>query len=156
MVNYFDVLNVSENAEPEVIKASYKTLAKKYHPDSYAGDKEDAERKMALINEAYQTLSDERLRKQYLQRLKADRSYKNKHDDDVESYSKTYDEATSVYNNFNHARDEFKEYYDEKYAERVDKVAKFIRIVIVLVAIISIVSCIYYFGPELWNEFWEM
>ena len=58
MVNYFEVLNVSENAEPEVIKASYRALCKKYHPDNQSGHSAQDDEKMQLINEAYQVLSD--------------------------------------------------------------------------------------------------
>lgn len=32
--NYYDVLEVSQSASKEVIKAAYKTLAKRYHPDT--------------------------------------------------------------------------------------------------------------------------
>ena len=31
--NYYKILNVDELATPEIIKTSYRTLAKKYHPD---------------------------------------------------------------------------------------------------------------------------
>lgn len=34
MINYFEILNVSEHAETEVIHAAYRGLAKKYHPDT--------------------------------------------------------------------------------------------------------------------------
>ena len=31
--NYYDILEVSKNASPEIIEKAYKTLVKKYHPD---------------------------------------------------------------------------------------------------------------------------
>ena len=31
--NYYDILQVNQNASPEIIEKAYKTLAKKYHPD---------------------------------------------------------------------------------------------------------------------------
>jgi curved DNA-binding protein CbpA len=75
MINYYEVLEISENASIEVIKASYKTLVKKYHPDNCAGiDIEVSNSNMARINEAYQILSDEDKRKIYdydLRQLKA-------------------------------------------------------------------------------------
>ena len=33
MKNYYKILEVSENASPEVIEKAYKVLVKKYHPD---------------------------------------------------------------------------------------------------------------------------
>ena len=155
MVNYFDVLNVSENAEPEVIKASYKTLAKKYHPDSYKGSREDAEKKMALINEAYQILSDEHSRKQYLQQLRADRGSSYKEETETKSYSDVFNKASYTYDQFTQATDELKEYYDEKYAQSVDRVTKLIRIILTLIAVISIICCIFYFGPDMLKTFWK-
>jgi curved DNA-binding protein CbpA len=155
MINYFDVLNVSENAEPEVIKASYKTLAKKYHPDSYMGSREDAEKKMALINEAYQILSDEHSKKRYLQQLRANRGADYREEKEHKSYNDAFNKASHSYEQFTHATDELKEYYDEKYAQSVDRVARFIRIVIVLIAAISIICCIFYFGPDMLKTFWE-
>ena len=69
MINYFEVLNVSENADLEVIRASYKALAKKYHPDNSDLPREEAEEKMALINEAYDVLSDDEKRKKHIEEL---------------------------------------------------------------------------------------
>ncbi len=71
MENYFKVLNISEDAEKEVIIASYKALAKKYHPDACKIDPQEAARRMALINEAYEVLSDDRKRAAYLAELHA-------------------------------------------------------------------------------------
>ena len=54
---YYDNLKVSRNAPSEVIRAAYKSLAVKYHPDRNLSNKDDATRVMALINEAYEVLS---------------------------------------------------------------------------------------------------
>ena len=48
----FTVLGVSSSASEDEIKAAYRKLAKKYHPDLNPGDK-NAEQKMREINEAY-------------------------------------------------------------------------------------------------------
>lgn len=52
--SYFDTLQVSPTAEPEVIAAAYRALAKKYHPDRSAAS--DAPTRMARINVAFQAL----------------------------------------------------------------------------------------------------
>ena len=48
----FAVLGVSSSATEDEIKAAYRKLAKKYHPDLNPGDK-NAEQKMREVNEAY-------------------------------------------------------------------------------------------------------
>ena len=48
----FSVLGVSSSATEDEIKAAYRKLAKKYHPDLNPGDK-SAEEKMREVNEAY-------------------------------------------------------------------------------------------------------
>ena len=67
-VNYYDVLGVSPTADDFVIKAAYKALAQRYHPDKFRGntiDATDAEAKMRQLNEAYQVLSDPAKRREY-------------------------------------------------------------------------------------------
>lgn len=59
--DYYSVLGVDRNAEPAEIKARFRELAKKEHPDR-TGDEPD---RMAEINEAYGVLSDARKRKRY-------------------------------------------------------------------------------------------
>lgn len=54
---HYDNLKVARNAPPEVIRAAYKVLAQKYHPDLNLGNA-DADRVMKLVNVAYDTLSD--------------------------------------------------------------------------------------------------
>ena len=65
---HYDTLNVARNAPPEVIRAAYKVLAQKYHPDRNPGDAKAAE-KMKAINAAYEVLSDAQKRREYDIRL---------------------------------------------------------------------------------------
>jgi len=64
--NYYEVLHVSRDAPPEIIRGSYRTLMQqlKNHPD-LGGDTTTA----ALINEAYSVLSDADRRAEYDARL---------------------------------------------------------------------------------------
>jgi len=58
--DYYAILSVHRRAEPEVIRAAYTALAKKYHPDVGG-----ANGKMRDINEAYEVLSDSGRRARY-------------------------------------------------------------------------------------------
>lgn len=64
-LNYYEILEIKESASTEVIKAAYKALAKKYHPDSRSENNYDYQKTMADINEAYEILSDEKKRREY-------------------------------------------------------------------------------------------
>ena len=65
MTDPYKVLGVSRDATDDDIKKAYRTLARKYHPDNYAGsDLADlAEEKMKEINEAYDQVQRERANK---------------------------------------------------------------------------------------------
>ncbi len=54
---HYDNLKVARKAPQEVIRAAYKALSQKYHPDKNPGDVKAA-RIMAILNSAYGTLAD--------------------------------------------------------------------------------------------------
>ncbi|HEY3997798.1 MAG TPA: J domain-containing protein [Candidatus Xenobia bacterium] len=62
--DYYQILGVSRDASEKDVKAAYRKLARKYHPDVNPGDK-NAEEKFKDINLAYQVLSDKEKRGQY-------------------------------------------------------------------------------------------
>lgn len=51
----WQVLNLSPPVNDEIVKARYRELVKRHHPDANGGDKE-AEERLKSINQAYQTL----------------------------------------------------------------------------------------------------
>lgn len=60
MPNYYEILEVDENASTDEIKKSYRKLATKHHPDR-GGDAE----KFKELSNAYETLSDAQKREEY-------------------------------------------------------------------------------------------
>lgn len=61
---HYDNLMVARNASPEVIRAAYKSLSQKYHPDRHGGDARAAQI-MSIINASYEVLSDPARRRQH-------------------------------------------------------------------------------------------
>lgn len=65
-MDHYRALQVSDDAEPEVIDRAYRTLSMKYHPDVVPeGQRESAHRRMQRINLAYAVLSDPSRRNDY-------------------------------------------------------------------------------------------
>ena len=61
--DYYAILQIQKTASQNEIKSQFRSLAKKWHPDRKQSD--DAEKKMAQINMAYEVLSNTKRRKMY-------------------------------------------------------------------------------------------
>lgn len=61
--DYYAILQIQKTASQNEIKNQFRSLAKKWHPDRKQSD--DAEKKMAQINMAYEVLSNTKRRKMY-------------------------------------------------------------------------------------------
>ena len=62
--DFYDVLGVNKSSSPEQIKAAYRKLAVKHHPDKNPGDK-TSEDKFKEASEAYHILSDQERKQNY-------------------------------------------------------------------------------------------
>src|SRR6516162_3701144 len=62
--DYYELLGVSRKASAKDIRAAFRKLARKYHPDLNPGDKA-AEEKFKQLQEAYDVLSDSKKRQMY-------------------------------------------------------------------------------------------
>jgi curved DNA-binding protein len=74
--DYYKTLGVDKKASKDEIKKSFRSLARKYHPDKNPGDA-DSEAKFKEISEAYEVLSDSNKRKKYDRLGSSFNSYQN-------------------------------------------------------------------------------
>jgi DnaJ family protein C protein 3 len=63
--DYYKILGVAKTTSKRDIKKAYRKKAMEYHPDRYTGSKEQAQKKMADINQAWEVLGDDAKRKQF-------------------------------------------------------------------------------------------
>jgi len=66
--DYYKVLGLSRDADEREIKKAYRKFSKKYHPDKAGAQgmtPEEAQKKMASINEAYEVLSNPELKERF-------------------------------------------------------------------------------------------
>ena len=69
--NLYDLLEVSSAASPEVIRAAYRALMEKYHPDKHPEHRHAwAEEISRQLNQAYAVLSNPQKRRRYDQEKK--------------------------------------------------------------------------------------
>lgn len=68
--NFYDLLNVDQDATPEEIKKSYRRIHKACHPDIAGQDANDV---CVLVHEAYETLKEPPKRAQYDMEIEADK-----------------------------------------------------------------------------------
>ena len=63
--DYFTILEIGAEANEQEIRAAYRRLARRYHPDLHP-ERTDAEQRLKELNEAYAVLSDPVQRARYL------------------------------------------------------------------------------------------
>jgi DnaJ-class molecular chaperone len=65
-MSFYELLGITESGTLPEIKQAYKQLARKYHPDVSPPDRvEEYTRRFIRVQEAYETLSDPRMREIY-------------------------------------------------------------------------------------------
>ena len=90
MKNYYEILNITKNASQEEIRSGYKKMLRKYPP-------EKEQEKYKEIREAYDTLKDEKSRKNYDAYFHHEKDIKSLEDKYTEYMeAKNYNEAEKV------------------------------------------------------------
>jgi curved DNA-binding protein len=93
-IDYYKILGIEKTATDKDIKAAYRKLARKYHPDLNPNDAE-ANKKFQQINEANEVLSDPEKRKKY------DKYGENwQHGDEYEKYAQQQQAHGQQYSGF--------------------------------------------------------
>lgn len=139
MLNLYEILEVSEKASKEVIEKAYHVLAKKYHPDlQQEKQKQEAEKKMKQINEAYEILSDQEKRKEYDIKLEQERQMQREqelqkqkeeskspvekpivenelHKEDIRQQAETREQENTANQNIQNLQNEMKKAYRQAY-----------------------------------------
>ena len=152
-LTYYEVLNIKKNATDKEIKNAYRALAKKYHPDTYKGNKDVAEEKMKQINEAYDVLSNKELKTKYDEQF----NVKQTSPIDETEYKKSYyNYETNEYRSPDPREADYRSYYnyspDYEYEPEYDFsklknlfTGSVLKIVFVGIGIITILSIILIF-----------
>lgn len=87
--DYYRILGVLPDAEDVVVRAAYRALSQRYHPDKWQGDAAEAQRRMQDLNEAYAVLGDVAKRKKYdTERPKDSGPYDGSDGDSKETYER--------------------------------------------------------------------
>ena len=119
MIDYYEILEITPNASPELIKKQFRKLSLKYHPDKNKGINSE---KFILIKEAYDILIDEDKRNiyDYQRKFSFLKDY-NLHEIDIEYLYSLYEKINNSYQIrfckilFNTMPDKFKgNFYDLK------------------------------------------
>ncbi len=102
-MNHYELLGVSEKATSKEIRKAYLILVKKYHPD--VNKEGNADRLFIDIKNAYDTLSDPKLREQYnlkkgITKKSSDVNMNKQRKKTEQSYHKTADKSSNMYSRY--------------------------------------------------------
>lgn len=122
MENYYELLEVSRNASSEVISKVFKYHIKKNHPDLFEGkEKEEAEVRVKILNEAYEVLSNPEKRREYDDKLTEEERLKNSVKDEE------INNLNIEKNYLLHSIDNYNRFINEYFYEKADEVINIIN-----------------------------
>ncbi|ATP40161.1 molecular chaperone DnaJ [Solibacillus sp. R5-41] len=110
MKNYYETLGISKNATQDQIKAAYRKLSKKHHPDVNGGSKE-SERIFLEGQEAYKVLKDAISRKDYDTRLEKAAQSKSNLDERTNGNSREQSTVKKQEFNMNNIEKNFEHFF---------------------------------------------
>ncbi|CAG8596221.1 10375_t:CDS:2 [Diversispora eburnea] len=125
--HHYDILEIPQNADRQLIKSQFYKLSKKYHPDVNLND-ENAHSKFLLISEAYSVLINDQSRKEYDRSIQKSIRYRNPANPQTHYSShhfrpKVRRKNSGVHSNHQHQRPNLKfnfhEHYQRHYGEEL-------------------------------------
>lgn len=117
-IDYYKILEIDKKASDKEVKAAYRKLARKYHPDLNPKNLE-AEKKFKEINEANEVLSDPEKRKKY------DEYGKNWKQADEFKNAQKQQSYQSKESNFEGYSDDFSDFFESMYGNRGNRQTRF-------------------------------
>jgi curved DNA-binding protein len=124
-IDYYKILELPKSATEKEIKAAYRKLARKYHPDLNPNNKE-SEKKFKEINEANEVLSDPEKRKKYDQYGK-DWKHADAFDQAKQQQGQQQDGTRQYYQSGEFSGEDFSDFFESMFggAERKSSQTKF-------------------------------
>jgi curved DNA-binding protein CbpA len=95
-LNPYEVLGLPWASDVELVKATYRSLVKIYHPDIFRGDKDFAKERLAQLNAAYEFLSDPEQKREFDKNSQSRDQDAGQQDFDPERNSSEFDEGINV------------------------------------------------------------
>jgi curved DNA-binding protein CbpA len=96
MRTYYSLLNISKSASSDEIKAAYRSMASRYHPD--VSSDSNAHEVFKILNRAYSVLSDPIKRQDYDKLIAGDLIFRTKEDEIVESSGALTAYSNTIFN----------------------------------------------------------
>ena len=139
--NYYHILGITPNASKAEIKTAYKHLAKLYHPDKHSGNLK-YEEQFKLINEAYQTLSNNTKKLSYDWN---NFQYKSNNSDPIFQYQTSF--TTNYHRNFSfgkYHKDDNTQNYSERNPQK-GNLKFYFKVLFLIILIVNMGLLIGYF-----------
>ena len=95
-INPYEVLGLPHASDFELVKATYRSLVKIYHPDVFKGDKEFAKERLSQLNAAHEFLSDEQQKHDFDKSPQSQEKGEEQQDFDPEQNSDEFDEGIKI------------------------------------------------------------
>ena len=95
-INPYDILQLPHASDIELVKATYRSLVKIYHPDVFKGDKDFAKERLSQLNAAYEFLSDEKQKREFDKSPQSQENSEEQSEFDPDQNSDEFDEGFKI------------------------------------------------------------